>query len=104
MPTMWFSKDGKRPHTQSGPGIPITFDEAKAVVGMKSLHFAGLEAPSINPQRPTDYEKNVELEVGASEGTSDLLSKPGFYVVVGLRPEAAESRLDAYRRGGLGGR
>jgi hypothetical protein len=99
MPTMWFSKDGKRPHTQSGPGTAITFDEAKAVVGSRTLYFAGLEAPSINPDRPSYFETNVVLEVEPGEGISDLLPRPGFYVVIGLKPEAAENKLNAVRGG-----
>jgi len=93
MPTMWFAKDGPRPDSQRGPGTPITSDEAVAVVGVRELKYVGLEAPSINADRPSRYERNVVLEVTSFEKESSLMPKVGFYYVLGLEPSEAEAAL-----------
>lgn len=97
MAVMWFSKDGKRPHTQSGPGIDISLGEIHAIFGKEHLRYVGTEAPSINPDTPSHSEKNVVLETSADDGISDMLPKVGFYLVVGVRPRDAEDRLRAHR-------
>jgi hypothetical protein len=97
MATMWFSKDGKRPHTQSGPGINISFEEIQAVFGKEHLRYVGTEAPSINPDTPSYFEENVVLEIDENDGVSELLPKVGFYLVVDVRPYDAESKLHAHR-------
>ena len=97
MAIMWFSRDGSRPHTQRGPGTDISLEEIHAVFGSERLHFAGLEAPSVNPDRPSHSEKNVVLEIDEEDGFSDLLPQAGCYLVVGVRPRDAEARLHAHR-------
>lgn len=94
---MWFTKDGRRPHTQRGPGIDISASEIQAIFAAERLHFAGLEAPSINPDQPSSSVKNVILEIDEEDGFSDLLPQPGCYVVVGMRPQDAEEKLLAHR-------
>lgn len=97
MAIMCFSKDGKRPHTQSGPGIGISLKEIHAIFGKDHLRYVGTEAPSINPDTPSHSEKNVVLQIDGEDGVSELLPRAGFYFVVGIRPQDAESRLHAYR-------
>ena len=98
MAIMWFTKDGRRPHTQRGPGIDISAAEIQAIFGSERLHFAGLESPNINPDEPSHSVKNVILEIDEEDGFSDLLPQSGCYVVVGMRPRDAEAKLLAYRR------
>lgn len=97
MAVMWFSKDGKRPHTQSGPGIDISLDEIHAIFGKELLRYVGTEAPSINPGTPSQSEKNIVLETDADDGISDMLPNIGFYVVVGVRPRDTQDRLRDHR-------
>ena len=97
MAIMWFSKDGARPYTQRGPGTEISLSEIHAIFDSNRLHYAGTEAPSINPDSPSHSEKNVVLQIGDADGSSNLLPQTGFYVVVGVRPFDAESKLRAYR-------
>ncbi|MCA8458089.1 hypothetical protein LGN04_29775 [Burkholderia multivorans] len=97
MPTMWFAKDGPRPNSQSGPGVPITFDEAEEIIGSRQAIFAGVEAPSINADRPSHAIKNVVLEVEPDEGASSHLSETGFYVIAGISPSEAERLLESHR-------
>lgn len=97
MPTMWFAKDGLRPHSQSGPGIAVTSEEVTVIVAGHAVHFIGLEAPSINPDQPSHSLKNVVLEVEEQSDASALLPEVGFYLVPGLLPSKAQSRLDASR-------
>jgi hypothetical protein len=97
MPTMWLVKDGRRPHSQTGPGTSVTFDEVAAIFGSHQMHYAGPEAPSINADKPSHSIKNVVLEVEENEGVSSLLPKQGFYLVVGSSPDSAERDLHAHR-------
>jgi hypothetical protein len=98
MAIMWFAKDGKRPHTQSDPGIDISLGEIHAIFGKESLRYVGTEPPSINPDAPSHSEKNVVLEIDTDDGASDLLPQYGFYLVVGVRPEDAKARLHIHRQ------
>jgi hypothetical protein len=97
MPIMWFAKDGPRPNSQSGPGVPITTSEAQAIVGGQQIKFVGLEAPSINSETPSGSLKNVVLEIDSDLDVSTLLPKVGFYFVMGLSPLEAERQLNACR-------
>lgn len=97
MATMWFAKDGKRPNSQSGPGISITSQEAQAVIGSYQAIFVGKEAPNINPEQPSYSPKNVVFEVELDTETNLLLPQVGFYVVAGLTPENAQLLLNAHR-------
>lgn len=97
MPTMWFAKDGPRPNSQSGPGVPITFEEAEAIIGSRQAIFVGVEAPSINADQPSYSIKNVVLEVEPDEGASARLSEIGFYVIAGISPSEAEGVLESHR-------
>jgi hypothetical protein len=101
MPTMWFAKDGPRPHSQTEPGVEITADEADAVVGARKAIFVGEEAPSINSEQPSHSLKNVVFEVEGDSDVSALLPKAGFYFIRGLSPSEAQRMLDACRRIGL---
>lgn len=96
MATLWFSKDGPRPHTQSGPGIPISLSEAEAIF-TEQVRYCGLEPPSINPNTPSHSVKNVVLEITEVDGSSKDFPKVGFYWLVGLTPTVAEIRLHAHR-------
>lgn len=97
MPTMWFAKDGPRPNSQRGPGTSITAEKAAAVVGLRELKYVGSEAPSINAETPSRYERNVILEVTSPQDTTSLMPKVGFYYVLGLQPEEASAALEAKR-------
>lgn len=97
MAIMWFPKDGKRPHTQSGPGTDISLDENRAIFGKEHLRYVGPEAPNINPDTPSHSEKSVVLETDANDGVSVLLPRHGFYLIAGVRPMDASARLHAYQ-------
>lgn len=97
MPTMWFVKDGPRPHSQKDAGIAVTFDEVAAIFGSHQMHYAGPEAPSINAGKSSHSNKNVVLEVEEAEGTSSLLPKAGFYLVADCSPTSARRDLLASR-------
>jgi hypothetical protein len=97
MAIMWYSKDGSRPHTQRGPGTDLTLEEIGAVFAKEELRYAGTEAPSINPDTPSHSEKNVVVEIDEEDGFNERMPKPGFYLVVGVRPMDAEQRLQDHR-------
>lgn len=97
MATMWFSKDGKRPHTQCGPGINISIEEIDAIFGEDRLHYVGTEAPSINKNTPSRSQKNVVLETDTDDSVNNRLPQYGFYLVVGVRPKEAKDRLRTHR-------
>ncbi len=97
MTTMWFAKNGSRPNSQSGPGIPITTQEVRVIVGMRRAKFVGKDAPSINPDRPSHSLKNVVLEVEEIAEVNSLLPEVGFYVVADLTPEEAQHALSVRR-------
>jgi hypothetical protein len=97
MAIMWFSTDGLRPDTQRGPGTDISVQEVHAIFGKDQLRYVGVEAPSINPKTPSHSEKNVVLEIDEDDDSSERLPKAGFYLVVGVRPADATSRLLAHR-------
>lgn len=97
MLTMWFAKNGTRPNSQSGPGISITTEEAKVIVGLHPARFEGSDAPNINPNKPSHSLKNVVLEIESSAEVSSLLPEVGFYVVANLTPEEAQRALNALR-------
>jgi hypothetical protein len=94
---MWFAKNGSRPNSQSGPGIPITTQEVRVIVGMRRAKFVGKDAPSINPDRPSHSLKNVVLEVEQIAEVNSLLPEVGFYVVTDLTPEEAQHALSVRR-------
>lgn len=97
MPIIWYAKDGKRPHSQQGPGTPVTLAEAEKVIVGKTARFAGSVAPNINPENPSASVRNVVVELLHDEGQSVSLPEPGFYLIVGLSPEHAERRLALLR-------
>ena len=97
MAIMWFSKDGRHPHTQRSPGKDLSLDEINAIFCKDELRYVGTEAPSINPDTPSYDEKNIVLEIDKQDGFSERLPKAGFYLVDGVRPFDAISRLQAHR-------
>jgi hypothetical protein len=96
MPVMWFSKDGPRPHSQSGPGTSVSIAEAHAIVGTHEIKFVGAGPPSVNSDRPSSHVKNVVLQV-ESPSISGVLNHVGFYLVLGLKPQEAEQILVSLR-------
>jgi hypothetical protein len=97
MAIMWHSKDGRRPHTQRGPGTDLTLDEISAIFAKEELRYCGTEAPSINPNTPSHSEKNVVVEIDEEDGVNARMPKAGFYLVVGVRPTDAQQRLQNHR-------
>lgn len=97
MPKIWSAKDGPRPYSQSGPGIPASHDEVEAIFSGYELVYHGLEPESINRERPTKWPVNVLVELEESESCTALLPQVGFYQVLGMRPEEAERALDECR-------
>lgn len=98
MAKIWFSKDGSRPYNQSGPGIQVTSEEAQAIVGLRQAIFAGKDAPSINPDKPSHSLKNVVLEIEDSAEVSAILPKVGFYLISGISPKEAQHALNIQRK------
>lgn len=97
MPTMWFAKDGRRPNSQRSPGIPLSSEEAEAIAGLRELRYVGIEAPSINVEKPSQYERNVVFEIASEKDGSARMPKVGYYFVLGLEPSAAQAALEAKR-------
>ncbi len=97
MPTMWYVKNGRRPDTQHGPGIEISFEEVAAIFVDHDVKFVSNDAPNINPDAPSEHPVNVVIEVDREEGTSTQLERPGFYLVVGLSPEQTQYVLGQHR-------
>ena len=97
MATMFFSKDGKRPHTQAGPGVWISLSEAALIFKDLRIIYWGGEAKDINPDSPSRTLKNVVIETDRHDGVSAIFPKDGFYFVVGILPKNAELRLQAHR-------
>lgn len=97
MATMWFAKDGSRPNTQSGPGITITPEGVRVIVGLRRTRFVGRDAPSINPDRPSHSLRNVVLEIDEGAEVNSLLPEVGFYVIADLTPEEAQHALSIHR-------
>lgn len=97
MAIMWYSKDGSRTHSQRVPGTDLTLDEIGVIFAKEELRYAGTEAPSINPDKPSHSEKNVIVEIDAEDGFNERMPKAGFYLVVGIRPRDAEQRLQDHR-------
>ena len=98
MATMWFARDGKRPHSQHGPGMEITRQDLDAIVGRHEARYMGPEAPSINPDKVSSTVKHVVLEIDAQDSNHPGFPVAGFYWVVALDPSEATRRLDAHRR------
>src|SRR5688572_20657286 len=112
MPKIWFSTDGERPsddyqgerlHVQRGPGLDVTHEELETLFAGLELRYVGVEAPSINPDRRTDYVKNVVVEIREDEA-SETSNQVGFYLVVGARPNEVESQLRHLRETNTEGR
>lgn len=97
MAIMWYSKDGRRPHTQRGPGTDLTLDEISAIFANDELRYCGVEAPSINPNKPSHSEKNVVLEIDEDDGFNERMPEAGYYLVVSVRPGDAQQRLLDHR-------
>lgn len=97
MPIMWFAKDGPGPHSQDGPPVNVSMDEARRIVGLRELKFVGLEPPIINEHRPSRADRNVVFELRSVSETGERFPEPGFYFVVGLLPEEAVRALEEMR-------
>ncbi len=74
---------------------PVTI--FKAIFQNDELRYLGTEAPNINPDTPTDDEKNVVVETCEYDGFAERLPMVGFYLVVGVRPVEAKARLTSHR-------
>lgn len=97
MATLWFARDGKRPGTQSGPGIVLSTAEANVIFAGCPCRYCGLEAPGINPNKPSQSIKNVVLEIEPEDDRLGRFKKVGFYWMVGDSPDEVEHRLHAHR-------
>src|SRR5262245_5262997 len=97
MPTLWYAKDGRRPETQRGPGVPISFQELNTVFADADPRFVSGEAPEFNVDRPSRYPVRVVVEVEAHEGSDSRFPKAGFYLMQDLSPERAQQRLQDSR-------
>lgn len=97
MPVMWYVKDGPRPNSQQGLGVPISFGEIKAALRAHKAHFLSTEPPQFNVGSPSQNPLYAVVEVRDSDGTDGQFAKPGFYLLPDLSPEEAQNRLDAYR-------
>lgn len=96
MPVLYYAKDGRRPDTQRGEGIRLTFDEIAAAFGSRGAHYLSKEPPEINPDKPSRYPVNVIIEVEEVDGTNEHFPKVGFYLLKDLTPEKAHQLLAAY--------
>lgn len=100
MPTIWFAKDGARPHSQFGPGIEITAAEAHSIASSHHAKFVGTEAPSFNPGNPSNSTKNVVIEIESNTQICSLFPNVGYYFIADLKPTEAERTLHTLREHG----
>lgn len=100
MPTIWFARDGARPHTQSGNGITVTTAEAEEILSNQEVNYLGTEAPNIRPSTTSKYATNVVIQLEADEPTSKLLPQAGFYLAPNLTPEHVEQAIINLRKSG----
>lgn len=94
MPTLYFAKDGRRPDTQRGLGIRVSFEELGAAFPNGTPQFVSVDAPEFNVDHPSQYPVRVVVEVEANEGTTSEYPKVGFYLLPNLSPERAREQLD----------
>ena len=97
MPTVWYVKDGRRPDTQRGEGIRLTFEEIRSAFGSYKPTFLSTEPPEFNPEKPSRYPVRVVIEVEGKDGTNDNFPKPGFYILSDLSPDKAHELLTKHR-------
>lgn len=97
MPTLYYAKDGRRPHTQRGPGIRVSFEELRSAFPNAIPQFVSSDAPEFNVDKPSQYPVRVVVEVEADEGTAPEYPKIGFYLLPDLSPEQAQQQLDGSR-------
>jgi len=100
MPTIWFAKDGVRPHTQQGNGITITQTEAQEIFSGNELHYVGDEAPNIRPDTPSKHPTNVVIQLEVGEPTSKIFPLVGFYIIQNATPEHVEQCIIKIRKSG----
>lgn len=100
MPEMWFASDGRRPDTQRGPSVPISYEEIKGAFKEYRPEYVSNEPPQFNVESPSQYPVRVVIEVGEKEATNAAFPKVGFYLIAGLSPEKAQQLLSAYRNRG----
>ena len=81
MPILWFVKDGRRPYTQSGEGVPLSFEQVNSAFGDYAIEYVSTEPPEINRDSPSRHPVRVVIEVRDDEGTSAQFPKPGFYFI-----------------------
>lgn len=100
MPAMWFAKDGRRPETQRGPNVPMSFEEINGAFQEYRAEYVSKEPPQFNVDSPSRYPVRVVIEVEEGEGTNAVFPKIGFYLIPDLSPENAQQLLSAYHNRG----
>jgi len=100
MPTLYYTKDGRRPHTQRGPGINVSFQDLSTAFPNINPRFVSIEAPEFNVDKPSQYPMRVVVEVEADEGTTTEYPKSGFYLLPNVSPTHANEQLERAKRVG----
>ena len=97
MPKLWFAKDGRRPDTQRGPSVAMSFTEAREAFRGIEVAFVSTDAPEFNADKTSQVPIRAVVEVEPSEGSDTIYARPGFYLLEGLSSEQADQRLKAHR-------
>jgi hypothetical protein len=93
MPKLWFVH-GELAHTShKGSAVPISFTDFNTAFGEKAARFFSGNPPGFNAHTPPMGPQHVVLEVGADEIKPPVFLRPGYYLVEGLSPAAAETAL-----------
>ena len=92
MPHLWFTQE---PPAAPGNGLPLTlsFNDFSTAFGDKRVRFFSGHPPRTPANTPSMEPQHVLLEVGADETKPPMFSQPGYYLIEGLSPAAAETAL-----------
>lgn len=93
MPILWHVRDGRRPDTQTGSGVSVSFQELNTLFASSDPRFLSAELPEFNVNSPSRYPLHVVVEVQSHEGTDSRFPKAGFYLLQGLSPERVQQQL-----------
>jgi hypothetical protein len=93
MPRLWFSHAGPSTTPLESTPLPISFTDFSTAFGERVVRFLSGNPPGFDAQTPSMAPQHVLLEVGAEETKPPIFLRPGYYLVEGLSPAAAEAAL-----------
>ena len=84
MATIFFVKDGLRPHTYS-PGHKISLTKLKSLFPYIRVHFS-IDPPEFNINDPSLSVMRVVVEIEEGQTDNNQFNKPGFYLLLDISP------------------